>query len=400
MATRQYIGARYVPKFAEPIGWVKENSYEALTVVTYLNNSYTSKKPVPANTEITNTDYWVVTGNYNAQVEQYRQETKNLENKVNQLSDKRTFILLGDSFSTGIDGNNNTQTVAGGGWIDRFIESTPYKVYRHTDKRAGISGFASSLEFLTMLKDVEEKIENPNLVTDIIILGGTNDVGYVNNVEAKIKEFCNYAFSKFPNAKIGVGVIGTMCGAFIDNGIFNAYSTVRLYGGYFIKTTTMLYCKKEYVGSDKTHLTANGYAYYTRYVNQAILTGETNFEFDGRITIQKSGESKYVVLTVTVCQSETIIDTFLSNDNIEILSGISAVNWAGAGNIISNTLQPLPNNRIVGLVANTSENGNISYVAQLVLVNDSIAERFAFDTFASESRQKIIKFGGPYRIVY
>ena len=395
-----YVGARYVPLLVGDWDTTKQTEYEPLTVVQYQGNSYTSRTYVPKNIDITNTEYWAVTGNYNAQVEQYRQETENLETKVNQLSNKRTFILLGDSFSVGVDGNNNTQTVAGGGWIDRFIASSPYKVYKHTDKRAGVSGFASSLEFLTMLKDVEKTIENPNLVTDIIVLGGTNDVDHVNNVEAKIREFCNYAFSKFPNAKIGVGVIGSMCGAFIDNGIFNAYSTVRLYGGYFIKTTTMLYCKKEYVGRDNTHLTANGYAYYTRYVNQAILTGETNFEFDGRIAIQKSGESKYVVLSVTVCQSEIIIDTFLSNDNIELLSGISAVNWAGEGNVISTTIQPLPNHRIVGLVANTSENGNISYVCQLLLVNNSIVEGFMFDTFANTSRQKIIKFGGPYRIVY
>lgn len=77
--TRQYIGARYVPKFADPIAWDKTNSYEALTIVTYLNNSYTSKKPVPANTEITDTEYWVVTGNYNAQVEEYRQEVEKIK---------------------------------------------------------------------------------------------------------------------------------------------------------------------------------------------------------------------------------------------------------------------------------------------------------------------------------
>ena len=54
--TRQYIGARYVPKFADPIAWDKNNSYEALTIVTYLNNSYTSKKPVPVGVEITNNE--------------------------------------------------------------------------------------------------------------------------------------------------------------------------------------------------------------------------------------------------------------------------------------------------------------------------------------------------------
>ena len=80
MSTRQYIGARYVPKiFNNPNGsaeWVKETSYEALTIVTYLGNSYTSKKPVPVNTDITNSEYWVITGNYNAHVEEYRKEVE------------------------------------------------------------------------------------------------------------------------------------------------------------------------------------------------------------------------------------------------------------------------------------------------------------------------------------
>ncbi len=71
MSTRQYIGARYVPKFASPIEWSNVTPYEALTIVTYLGNSYTSKKPVPANIDISNGEYWVLTGNYNAQLQEY-----------------------------------------------------------------------------------------------------------------------------------------------------------------------------------------------------------------------------------------------------------------------------------------------------------------------------------------
>ena len=82
MSTRQYIGARYVPKFANPIAWDSANSYEALEIVTYNNTSYTSKKPVPVGVAITNNEYWVATGNYNAQVEQYRQEVETLAEKV------------------------------------------------------------------------------------------------------------------------------------------------------------------------------------------------------------------------------------------------------------------------------------------------------------------------------
>lgn len=84
LINRQYVGARYVPKIMGE--WNKTLQYEALSVVTYMGNSFTSKKPVPANVEIDNTDYWVNTGNYNAQVEEYRKvtlETKELANNTN-----------------------------------------------------------------------------------------------------------------------------------------------------------------------------------------------------------------------------------------------------------------------------------------------------------------------------
>lgn len=84
LINRQYVGARYVPKIMGE--WNKALQYEALSIVTHLGNSFTSKVTVPANIDITNTDYWVNTGNYNAQVEAYRKETleaKQLANNTN-----------------------------------------------------------------------------------------------------------------------------------------------------------------------------------------------------------------------------------------------------------------------------------------------------------------------------
>lgn len=75
MATKQYIGARYVPLFADPIDWDKTKTYEPLTIVYHQGNSYTSRQSVPAGVNITDTTYWALTGNYNAQIEQYRKET-------------------------------------------------------------------------------------------------------------------------------------------------------------------------------------------------------------------------------------------------------------------------------------------------------------------------------------
>lgn len=79
VGTRQYIGARYVPIFGrkgEPsIEWDNTAPYEPLTIVLYQGNSYTSRQFVPVGVEITNQEFWAITGNYNAQIEQYRRET-------------------------------------------------------------------------------------------------------------------------------------------------------------------------------------------------------------------------------------------------------------------------------------------------------------------------------------
>lgn len=82
MGTRQYIGARYVPKFASPVEWDNVRSYEAMTIVTHLGNSYTSKIPVPAGVDIENGEYWVNTGNYNAQVAEYANKVDSLKKSV------------------------------------------------------------------------------------------------------------------------------------------------------------------------------------------------------------------------------------------------------------------------------------------------------------------------------
>lgn len=84
MAIRNYVGARYVPKFANPVEWQANTSYEAMVIVTYNNSSYTSKIPVPptVGNPAENPMYWALTGNYNAQVEQYRQETEKVSNNL------------------------------------------------------------------------------------------------------------------------------------------------------------------------------------------------------------------------------------------------------------------------------------------------------------------------------
>lgn len=78
----QYIGARYVPMFADPLDWDKTKTYEPLTIVLYQGNSYTSRQSVPSGIEITNGEFWAETGNYNAQIEQYRAEVQTFDARI------------------------------------------------------------------------------------------------------------------------------------------------------------------------------------------------------------------------------------------------------------------------------------------------------------------------------
>lgn len=82
MAVTQYVGARYVPLFADPLEWDKTKAYEPLTIVYHTGNSYTSRQFVPVGIEITNTAYWALTGNYNAQIEQYRAEVQRYDARI------------------------------------------------------------------------------------------------------------------------------------------------------------------------------------------------------------------------------------------------------------------------------------------------------------------------------
>lgn len=104
LINRQYVGARYVPKLMGE--WNKALQYEALSVVTYLGNSFTSKVPVPENIDINNENYWVNTGNYNAQVENYRQETA----AVSKLLTQKTTYYTPEMFGAKGDGVTDDTT--------------------------------------------------------------------------------------------------------------------------------------------------------------------------------------------------------------------------------------------------------------------------------------------------
>lgn len=111
---RTYIGLRYVPKI---IGvWDNTKEYEALSIVVYEGNSYTSKMIVPIGVDIHNEQYWVMTGNYNAQVANLSNQ---VEVAVRQILDYATDF---EKFKTDMMKLYNDFTVDADGKIEDKLE--------------------------------------------------------------------------------------------------------------------------------------------------------------------------------------------------------------------------------------------------------------------------------------
>lgn len=84
MALKKFIGARYAPEFAG--AWSNSKQYAALSVVYADNRSYVSRKTVPAGTPITNTEFWVQSSDWNAQVAEYNLKVEGYNANVEQYN--------------------------------------------------------------------------------------------------------------------------------------------------------------------------------------------------------------------------------------------------------------------------------------------------------------------------
>lgn len=280
MATRQYIGARYVPKFANPINWIKENSYEALTIVTYLNNSYTSKKPVPPNTEITNEEYWCVTGNYNAQVEEYRRETEKIAEKIrDEFANK--MVIISDSYGLTPSNEDN--------WIVNFANNLNLKVNEdyvsYSEGGASFGGTDGFPLFQNMVSQIDLQNINANEVGHVIVCGGFNDLTGVHGsssetVKNGITTLKQNVVKKFPNAKTYVGFIGWSSEdtKLISTAItLNDYITFCSINGInYLNNVEYAMHYDSLFQADKIHPNTNGAKEIAYAVTNAVISGSAN----------------------------------------------------------------------------------------------------------------------------
>lgn len=346
MSVREYIGARYVPKFYEFNNgvWESNKEYEPLTIVQYNSNSYTSKKTVPANigNPNENPDYWVVTGNYNAQVEEYKQDVQNLDNRVDHIDTqiegingqvrgineqidvidaelskkmlKKKYIFIGDSYGEGVGPGSDISY----GWCQLVPQYMGLSSDDYYSFYLGGSGFARpGYKWLDLLRTNSASITNKNEITDICVFGGYNDNNYLKEtILNEIKLFCEYAKSTFPNARVKIGMVGwgttESARAGISNNVTPAYSLCGRYGASYISGSEYILHNYTYISSDAIHPTTDGYVRLASYISSGIISGAINVNDNyNNTTIRANG------ISTSVEYASEIAETF-NNGTIQI----------------------------------------------------------------------------------
>ena len=127
-------------------------------------------------------------------------EISEIQGQINFMNSKKV-ILIGDSYAQGYTQEGQTTS-----WQDLFISKTGLS--NSIKKAYGGVGFVNTVDgrnFETLLEEVNA---DPT-VTDIIVLGGYNDhQANFSTVNSAISSFVSEANSRFPNAKIYIGMCG------------------------------------------------------------------------------------------------------------------------------------------------------------------------------------------------
>lgn len=218
MAIREYIGARYVLKIYEnsqnPLSadWESGVNYEPLVMVNYNNSSYISKKQVPATigNPVDNPSYWALSGLYNGQIAQIQNDVNSLKDDVDELQDfvGRRYIFVGDSYGAGQgpDGDTTSYISVCAGKLGLTLGVDYFTASIGGASWKGLNGRPS---FRSVLETIENAVTNPDTITDIVVCGGVNDaVGTIGDGLGGMTDFDTYARTKYPNARVHVGLIG------------------------------------------------------------------------------------------------------------------------------------------------------------------------------------------------
>ena len=302
MGVRQYIGARYVPKFYEGSNgsaWDEGVVYEPLVIVSYLNNYFTSKKTVPATVGAPNLnpEYWAnigLLGDLENRMTQAEGDIDSLEGRmdtaeedIEDLQDatrKKKYLFVGDSYAAGYSPDGDVT-----GWPSLVASNLglgngDYDVIAVSG--SGISNQHTNEYYLPYIIQQAE-IEDADSFTDVVVCCGRNDIGsgVVSGLEAGFSALHSVVASKFKNAVLRIGFIGSD---------FNLSEFSQTKGAE-LHSALMIYCKERFylagvenilanktlMSSDGKHPNQSGQDLLGVFIANAIMSGGCSVAYGG-----------------------------------------------------------------------------------------------------------------------
>lgn len=312
MAIRQYIGARYVPRFMGTYN--ASQQYEVLDVVDNgAGTSYILKKPAPVGTPVTNTTYWAIYGatsgaiiHLQDQIDDMNDGTVegSLQNQIDEIRDikQRHIIIIGDSYERVTSFGSSVSDYLGHG-NTTFISTNVQKSadgFVYVASRGG-SGFtndgggkSSGNGFLNMIMEVvaNTTIDERRKIDTIIIAGGVNDSFYnmgdpdLALLPQRMADFNSYVKSYFVNAQVELFFLGRVRQLDTHTGLnpkdirFNVYRYVDVAGtlgwGFITNSEYVCFIRENFIGTDNLHPRPQEGTIIARYIVEGLCCGSVN----------------------------------------------------------------------------------------------------------------------------
>lgn len=335
MAVRQYIGARYVPRFSDVNNgiWSNVYQYDPLTIVKHGNDYYTSKQTVPVGTPITDTDYWVMTGNYNGAIESLQDQINNmqdidgsLQDQINNIKDQ---LNIGDNKKIIAISDSYGMSDGAGGWLSKFkkiVES--YTNFNWSVIYSGVSGtgfVGNDGTFLSQFNSIASGLtdDQKNAITDIIVGGGWNDIGKSNIVNA-INTFISSVNNICPNARIHIGFIGfDTHQSIIEHPVITQYQAAcAVYGASYIPNSEFIAHNINNM-TDTRHPNDTGYTRIAQFMAEYMVSGYATVYFENVPMNVTPSVTGFAVTTAYQYMLNGVVNTFIGFAQTINVSGLS-----------------------------------------------------------------------------
>lgn len=354
MAIRQYIGARYVPRF---MGLYDATQiYEALDVVDNgSGTSYIARKIVPAGTPLTDTDYWFVYGASSGAILDLQSRMTDAENDIDNLE-----TGLGNTqgavtaLQTRVGNLEKHLLVIGNSYVQRNCADQLEGLFKsYKEYTYGGSGFSIHAGNNTTYEDLldtaiaDDDLDN-NIITDIIFVSAFGDSwalneygasAYASTLSLTLADIATKIAASFPNCKRTMVTLAESRNRkfYSEADYKSVYNVHKLFKRYiplhsmeYLGWTgwNIMYADDSYFETDDIHPTAAG----AKIIGQEIVNA-----YFGNLKYRTIEQTKNVPFYLTSSDGTIRVDSEILPDSVTLLMGYTSIT-SGAPAISQNDL--------------------------------------------------------------